>query len=265
MCGIDLNKPIFYKHASFRFFNSNEHHVERFCPEDVLLLVYEGVLRFSENGICYEVGPGEYHIQRHNAYQKGEYASDSPKYLYVHFLAEWTEDNQALPFRGNFDYHRLKPLLEKLDMLAHGDFTYIEAASKFFEILSLLYREKEPGTLAGKIAKYLSENISSAITLYMISEEFSFSKNHIINIFKKEFGVTPIEYINKLRIQKAKHLLESTSASAERISFDCGFNHYSHFYRLFMRGEGISPIEWRNKSRLYPSQGGAVKAPDRLV
>ena len=252
MCGIDLNKPIFYKHASFRFFNSNEHHVERFCPEDVLLLVYEGVLRFSENGICYEVGPGEYHIQRHNAYQKGEYASDSPKYLYVHFLAEWTEDNQALPFRGNFDYHRLKPLLEKLDMLAHGDFTYIEAASKFFEILSLLYREKEPGTLAGKIAKYLSENISSAITLDMISEEFSFSKNHIINIFKKEFGVTPVKYIQDLKIKRARYLLEVTSDTLENVARSSGFNDYSHFYKVFCRESGLSPTQWRNRKQTEP-------------
>ena len=47
MQGIDLNKPIRYKTASLRFFKEGEHHISRRCPEDVLLLVYDGVLRFS--------------------------------------------------------------------------------------------------------------------------------------------------------------------------------------------------------------------------
>ena len=51
MNGIDLNKPIAYKHASLRFFNKNEHHIDRFCEDDVLLLVFDGVLRFSEDGV----------------------------------------------------------------------------------------------------------------------------------------------------------------------------------------------------------------------
>ena len=51
MKGIDLNKQIIYLHSSLRFFDKKEHHINRFCEENVLLLVYEGVLRFSEDGI----------------------------------------------------------------------------------------------------------------------------------------------------------------------------------------------------------------------
>lgn len=68
MEGIDLNKPITYIHSSLRFFNEKEHHINRFCEENVLLLVYKGVLRFSENGIEHEVRPGEYYIQKAMTY-----------------------------------------------------------------------------------------------------------------------------------------------------------------------------------------------------
>ena len=47
MQGMDLNAPITYKHASLRFFEKNEYHVERFSRDNVLLLVFDGVLRFS--------------------------------------------------------------------------------------------------------------------------------------------------------------------------------------------------------------------------
>ena len=62
MAGIDFNSPILYRHASFRYFEKNEHHITRFCIDNVLLLVYEGVLRFSEDGEEKEVRAGEYYI-----------------------------------------------------------------------------------------------------------------------------------------------------------------------------------------------------------
>ena len=212
MIGIDLNKPIIYKHSSLRFFEKDEFHIDRHCDDDVLLLVFDGVLKFSENDVFYEVSAGNYHIQKHNTFQKGVMPSDSPKYLYVHFYADWSNSDDVLPFYGAFDYQKLKGTMEKLDKMAHNNYTFTEQTAEFLSILSSLYRESEPNTIASQITQYISENISGQITLDSLAACFSFSKNHIINIFKKQFGVTPIEYINRQKIQKAKHLLEATSA-----------------------------------------------------
>ena len=72
----------------------------------------------------------------------------------------------------------------------------------------------------------------------------------MINLFKEEYGITPFEYINDLKIKKAMYLLEVTPKSIEEISSESGFNHYSHFYRLFMRKNGTSPYEWRGRIRI---------------
>lgn len=253
MRGIDLNKPITYKHSSLRFFEENEHHVTRFCKEDVLVLVYDGVLRFSEDGKEYEIYPGQYHIQKKNMFQEGKIASDSPKYLYIHFIADWTDSNMALPYQGHFDYLALKPIMEELNRLSHHNGTFIEKTAKFFEILSKLYQTKAETTVANKIADFISEKLSDELTLEMLSKKFNFSKNHVINIFKKEYKMTPFEYMNFLRIKKAKSLLEMTSRPVESICYECGFNNYSHFYKLFYRMNHISPTEWRNKTRLLPT------------
>ena len=67
MEGINLERPITYKYASLRYFLEGEHHVSRLCRDDVLLLVFDGVLRFTEDGKPYEIHKGEYHIQRHGS------------------------------------------------------------------------------------------------------------------------------------------------------------------------------------------------------
>ena len=249
MYGIDLNKEIKYRLASLRFFDEKEHHVNRLCKDDVLLLVFDGVLRFSEDGVLYELHPGQYHIQKHNSIQKGALPSDSPKYFYVHFNADWTE-NSILPKKGFFDYVRLKLKFEELNYLYHNHFPYIIQASKFYEILTNLCTFAVVDTIANKIAQYINQNYRNEITIDILCKEFSFSKNHIINTFKKEFGQTPISYLNTTRISKAEELLIATSNSIENIAYDCGYRNYSHFYRQFIHKNTISPEEFRKRKRL---------------
>ena len=100
------------------------------------------------------------------------------------------------------------------------------------------------------MAEYMQDRFSEKITLEILSEKFNYSKNQIINIFKKDFSQTPIYYLNKIRIQKALYLLEVTSNTVESIAESCGFENYSHFYRLFVRQNGVSPTKWRLNRRL---------------
>jgi len=249
MYGIDLNQEIQYHAASLRYFAPREHHVSRFCNDDVLLLVYEGVLRFSEDGISYEVHPGHYHIQKQNTFQEGKLPSDSPKYLFIHFLGQWTQDG-ALPKRGTFDYASLKPVMEELHYLAHKRAPYVLKAAKLYEILSHLQKAKPSKTVAAQIAKFIKENYHQGIDLNMLCDRFSFSKNNIIRLLKKEFGQTPIAYLNTVRLCKAEEQLITTSESIENIAYNCGYRNYSHFYRQFIGKNLLSPEAYRKRKRL---------------
>ena len=134
----------------------------------------------------------------------------------------------------------------------HGKRTYIEQAGVFYEILSRLYVTKKEITIADRVAQYISEHCASDLTLEMLCREFHFSKNHIINIFKKEYQMTPIQYMNGVKLKEVEYLLEITSKSTEEIVYECGFRNYSHFYRLFYRRHHVSPSEWRKQKRLAP-------------
>ena len=246
-----MDKPIRYINASLRFFKEGEHHVTRFCEDDVLLLVYSGVLRFSENGEQKEISAGEYYIQRHGMYQGGETASDNPKYLYIHFLAEnWATKGDILPKRGNFEYSALKADMEEMNRLSHSGAPYIAKAGKLYNILNSLYSKKPEKTLATEISDYIAKNCSEKITLDALCKEFHFSKNHIINIFKKTYGITPITYLQQQRLRKSEYLTETTSDTLESISEASGFNSYAYFYKQFVRKNGISPEKWRENKRL---------------
>ena len=251
MYGIDLDRPIKYIVSSLRFFDKNERHVERVCPDDVLLLVYEGVLRFYEDGVEQEIKAGQYYIQTSGTYQYADKASDSPKYLYVHFLGEWGEGDATLQKTGRFDYASMANLISRMDKVGHGNYSYTERVAVFFEILSTLYRSAESSDSPARlIRRFIQKNYLCINSLEDISTEFHYSKNHVINIFREEYGITPFEYINDLRIKRAMYLLQVTSSSIEEISSESGFNHYSHFYRLFVRRNGISPYEWRQRIRV---------------
>lgn len=247
MKGIDLNKPITYIYSSLRFFSENEYHIDRLCNENVLLLVFEGCLRFSENEILYEIHSGEYFIQQAGGEQRGDKPSDSPKYLYVHFLGEWSDSKSALPQRGYFSYSHMKELMDKMDRLSHGNFLETERISVFYDILNALFYTGRQQSEAFKIGEYISKRCTEKITLDEICAEFHFSKNHIIKIFKKEYGMTPIAFLNSQRLMKAEYLLEVTALSAEEISQKSGYINYSHFYRQFHKKHGYSPTVWRNE------------------
>ena len=244
---INLDPEIKFLSASMRIFKKGERHITRYLSHDVLILLFEGVLRFTENGEEYEIYPGEYFIQKGNSYQDAVKESDEPKYLYIHLKASWQENgNKVLQRRGKFDIDLIKPISEAMDKYCHENYTRAEILSKFYEILSILYKKSlSESETARKIRKYIELNYLDNITLTKISKEFSFSKNHIINIFKKEYGLTPFEYMNLFKIKKCEYLLEVTGESIENIAYNCGFNNYSQFFRLFVKKNNMTPKEYR--------------------
>ena len=245
MYGINLNNPILYHNASLRYFYENECHVTRLCPCDVLLLVFDGILRFSENNKEIEVKAGEYYIQRKGCFQKGTIPSDKPQYLYVHFEGDWTNIAPCLPLRGNFNYEKLKPFIEKMHCASHSNENQISQLAIFYSLLTTLHNTTKERTTAEKIAEYLIMHSNEDISLETLCKNFHFSKNYIILLFKEKHKLTPFTYLLSIRLENAKKLLLNSTQTAEQIAFSCGFSDYSHFYKAFKSSTSLSPNNWR--------------------
>ena len=81
----------------------------------------------------------------------------------------------------------------------------------------------------------------------LASKHAGVTKEYFCTVFKNITGKTFVHYLNDLRINHAKHLLESTDKQIIRISLDSGFNDLSHFNRTFKKITGVSPTQYRKK------------------
>ncbi len=76
------------------------------------------------------------------------------------------------------------------------------------------------------------------------------TQHRMIEIFKKEYGVTVNEYINSLRLAKAKEKLKDTDEAIIHIAYSAGFGSLSAFYRFFRKYAGMTPADYRKSSDL---------------
>ena len=85
----------------------------------------------------------------------------------------------------------------------------------------------------------------------MFNTDFVYlSSNYIEKLFKNEKGETIFEYIQRLRIEKAKNQLKNTTLTIETIAAKTGFNSSRSFIRVFKKYEGTTPGEFR-RSQSY--------------
>jgi len=76
--------------------------------------------------------------------------------------------------------------------------------------------------------------------------------------FKRATGHTPMAYLQRLRVEEAKRLLERTDASIEDVCLHVGYDEAAAFRRVFKRVTSLTPAAYRRKFRLPPSASGAT-------
>lgn len=104
------------------------------------------------------------------------------------------------------------------------------------------------GDLVRLTIKFLEQNYAQAIDIHTVCKQLGISVHHWGRLFKKHMGMTPGQYLTKLRVAKAAELLESTQLSILEIAYTTGFSSLSNFYRSFKAQLGHAPSEYR-KSR----------------
>jgi len=241
--------------SSFRYFEKHERHLTRyFYTTDVLVMVFDGVLRFEEDGIPVEVRAGEYYIQKHGHAQDGTRESDMPKYYWIHFTdAAYAKGERGLPIRGNADFSVLLPLFRELEILRLTGASLLKISSVFYKILGHLEEsagQHHNSTMIAKVISEVTKDIGKPFSLDEIAGCCGYSKNHVINIFKQETGKTPYAFVNDMKVDMAKQLLLNSDSSLGGIAVECGFGNYTNFYRCFVKTVGQAPAEWRKQHRL---------------
>lgn len=92
---------------------------------------------------------------------------------------------------------------------------------------------------------YIGKNYSGKITLDNVASQLSMNRSYLSQLFKKETGKTFGDYVEQIRIEKAKELLSGSEASIIHIAEQTGFNNQNYFTKVFKASTGVSPLHYR--------------------
>ncbi|MCD8022960.1 MAG: response regulator [Lachnospiraceae bacterium] len=109
------------------------------------------------------------------------------------------------------------------------------------------YRESQSNSVVKKAKHYIQENYSHDISLDDVSRAVNISPYYFSKVFKEESGENFIEYLTRIRIEKAKELLEKPELSVKAISSMCGYADPNYFSRSFKKQTDMTPREYRAK------------------
>ncbi|TPN81247.1 helix-turn-helix domain-containing protein [Aquimarina algicola] len=158
-------------------------------------------------------------------------------------------------------YYSSGKLLDQIHTISsQAEYEFLSPEELTIEVLQSLYKEQTNGyKIANKIkAKknstkletlkrllivrdFIHDNIGDKLSLDLLSNISSLSKFHLYSSFKTVFGKTPHQYINWLRLSKAKHYILKGDFTASEIALILGFSDLPSFSKLFKKAYGVSP------------------------
>ena len=149
---------------------------------------------------------------------------------------EWSEDTLRAKLAGMVRH-------TEPEVCALSD-TLTVYAAYFENSTQLLPNEK---TIGQMVKSYVVQNLSKKITLSELSLHTHCSTVTLTEHFKREYGITIMQYLLKKRMQLAEQLLTDNVFSVTDISIKCGFSDVEYFSRCFKQTHGVPPSEWRQK------------------
>lgn len=281
--------PHYITSGDFVYKKGQAHFKRRNFPVFDLLVVTKGTLYMIEEEQEFEVRENHALILLPERYHSGSKPCDEETtYYWVHFQTEgsWvvTEEsvtadghNQPLPipdsqtmdrpFHVNIPQfvHLSQPepvfeRLQRLNTLNHGlHMQQIRWQQQLVlqELLQLLAAAATGASEHGNTsqhcaelaASYLRKHYQQEITATQLGVDINFHPVYIARCMQRQFGCTPVEYLQRYRIEQAKNLLTQTNVPISRIAEEVGFNQSAYFTSCFSRYVGESPSVYRKRYR----------------
>lgn len=171
----------------------------------------------------------------------------------------FTVDPGLLPFPSTMElsnYDRITDIFKQLDR------TYHEKEVGHAMKLSILCQELVHETCRefffpkdrkinikrlDKALEFIEANYMHTIRIEALCDCVNLNESNMIKLFRNNLGRTPVEYINQLRVNKAKELLLHTDKCIKEVAWQTGFNDEFYFSRVFKKTEGQSPRRFRQR------------------
>ncbi|MDF2571462.1 MAG: AraC family transcriptional regulator [Sporomusa sp.] len=103
--------------------------------------------------------------------------------------------------------------------------------------------------LVRKAIEIFDQNYNQQLYVNVISQQLGVSAAHLAKLCKQHIGLTPAQYVLKLRVEKAVKLIEQTNNTIIEIAHMTGFRSLSNFYKFFKEQVGHTPNKYRRTAR----------------
>jgi two-component system response regulator YesN len=100
-----------------------------------------------------------------------------------------------------------------------------------------------------KAVEFILKHYMNEITLNSVAEYVGLSRNYFCKLFKDDTGENFIDFLNKVRIEKAKYIIQNSSCRVQEIASDVGFDDYRYFTKVFRQYTGSSPSDFRKAGK----------------
>ena len=94
---------------------------------------------------------------------------------------------------------------------------------------------------------YIESNLDKKISVEKLSARFAIGRRHFDRRFISATGNTPLEYVQRVRIESAKKAFETTRKNVNEVMYEAGYSDVKAFREVFRRITGMSPLHYRNK------------------
>lgn len=144
------------------------------------------------------------------------------------------------------DYETIKRLFAQKE-------NCLKVFSIFYGMLDKISnQQKAKNSVLYPLNDFIEENFhNTELSNVMLAAHLGISEVYLRKLFNTEFGMSPKQYILKLRIKKARQLLTDTKLSVTEISEHCGFSSVYHFCRIFKLKTSVTPTEYAENNKIY--------------
>jgi AraC-like DNA-binding protein len=123
-------------------------------------------------------------------------------------------------------------------------------AQLLLELQQVIYQTRPMSRsleLCTRMARYLENHMQEPFSSKKLEDELHYHIDYLSRCLKKHTGMTPLQYQQHIRMERAKQMLAHTMTSIQEIAYEVGYEHSSYFIRIFRSKEGITPGAYRER------------------
>ncbi len=119
---------------------------------------------------------------------------------------------------------------------------------------------KDEDPIIGKVHRYVMDHITDVLSIEQLASAVSVSRRTFSRMFAKYAKVTPSAFVEQVRVDTARKLLEETNAPLKTVAFKCGFHSATHMRTTFARRLNVTPKQYRARFHgVAPAQSLALE------